>query len=122
MKHHCVLPCIGIAVFAYSCKPIVKLTVPRPEPGLADGAECVVLGKSDTTRIMEQLFGELSYELAARGYNWTYAEEQDLKATALRAGANLIKIEDYTRPGKYSAGKVVTQLYRVGDLKQYERV
>ncbi len=111
-----------MAIFACSCKPIVTLTVPAPEPGLADGTECIVLGKSDTTMIMEQPIGELSYELSARGYYWTYAEEQDLKATALRAGANLIKIEDYTRPGKYSTGKVVTTLYRVDDLKHYERV
>src|SRR5271155_2592688 len=106
MKHHWFLPFAAIAILAHSCKPIVIVTVPTPKPGLSDSAECVVLGKTDTTRIMERPIGELSYELSYEGiHHWTYTDEQNLKLTALRAGANVIKVEDYTRPGKHSAGK-----------------
>jgi hypothetical protein len=125
MKHQWFLPFVAIAILIldHSCKPIVKVTVPTPQPGLPENAECVVLGKSDTTRIMEPPIGELSYELSYEGIHYfTYADEQNLKLTALRAGANAIKIEDYARPGKHVAGKVVTRLYRVGDLQHYERV
>jgi hypothetical protein len=123
MKHHWFLPFAAIAILAHSCKPIVIVTAPTPKPGLSDSAECVVLGKSDTTRIMERPIGELSYELSCEGIHyWTYAHEQNLKLTALRAGANVIKIEDYTRPGKHSAGKVNARLYRVSKLQHYERV
>lgn len=122
MKHHYHLAIAVVAILAHSCKPIVMVTVPASQPGLPDSAECVLLGKSDTTRIMEKPIGELSYELQSRGYYWTYAEQQDLQLTALRVGANVIKVEDFTRPGRRYPVRVVTKLYRVGDPKHYEKV
>jgi hypothetical protein len=117
------IPAIAIALCACSCNPSVHLFKPHQQP-LPDTTQCAILDHNDQPPINGDSIGVLSlWNDGVRG-SVDDESQQTLQSTALRTGANLVKITGYVtyvRRG-LSYEEINAILYKVNDIQNYEKV
>jgi|GEM_PF-3888327 hypothetical protein len=112
----------ALAIIQAACKPIlsIKLTG-MPAPSLPDTTECIVLGWTDTTRPSITNIAHLIYTEPNPG-SWDEPMVlANLKAMALKNGANLLRITKVQYPARRTAGSAAVDIYNVPDPRIYEK-
>jgi hypothetical protein len=131
MRH--LTPCLlaAASIFAFACNPRLPIHLESPRhPPLPDTAICVILGLQDPIPDSKNPIlranspiGQIAYRQTATSNPWSNDRIiQYFRTTALKNGANLVIVTQYIGASRRSMGVVAASLYRVPDIRNYERL
>ena len=113
---------IALAIILAACNPTLTIqSTGSPAPSLPDTTECIVLGWTDTTR---PSITPIAHFIYTERYAGAWDEPlvlANLKAMALKKGANLLRITKVQYPGQRTRGAVAVDIYNVPDPRIYEK-
>jgi hypothetical protein len=113
---------LGLICMAYSCSPLLTVQLQTTHAPLPDSSNYVLLRRTDSAVTGGEEIGSLSYRQTGFSTPWSYHQITGwMRATAMENGANLIKITDFAPYWRYGRAHVDATLYRVCDLRPYER-